>query len=138
MSSPARHLRDYLVSEGTSTGATTFYGGDMPDDPDELTLLKDTPGLVPVDFLGQTEAVETLGVQAIVRATSQLAGEARAWACYDKLRRVNAVTLGGVAYTAVWAVSPPFELGPDAASVTASGSEGRRQWSVNFMAMRVR
>lgn len=138
MSSPALHLRDYLVSEGTSSAATTFYGADTPSNPDELTMVRDTPGLVPQDFLGQDLTVETCGVQVIVRAASEAAGAARAWACYDKLRKVGAVTLGGVSYMAVWAISPPFALGADDTGVTAAGSEGRRQWSLNFLAQRQR
>jgi hypothetical protein len=140
MSSPARHLRDYLVAQGTSSAASTFYGDDLPSTPDELTFVRDTPGFVPQDFLdADTGAVvETLGVQVVVRAASEAAGEARAWAAYDKLRHVNAVTLGGIAYMAVWAISPPFAIGADGTGITAAGSEGRRQWSVNLLAQRQR
>lgn len=140
MSSPARHLRDYLVATvgGLHTAATTFYGNEPPAYPDELTFLKDTPGLVPQDFMGAAQQVETLGVQAIVRATSEAAGETRAWAVYDALRRLDAVTIGGQPYMAVWAISPPFALGADQTGVTSAGSEGRRQWSLNFLAQRLR
>jgi hypothetical protein len=140
MSSPAHHLRDRLVAAGVSTAATTFYGAEVPGTPDELTFVRDTPGLVPQDFLdgGVGAVVETCGVQVVVRAASEAAGEARAWAVYDALRRLNAVTLSGVSYMAVWAISPPFALGADGTGVTAAGSEGRRQWSVNFLAQRQR
>jgi hypothetical protein len=140
VSSPARHLRDYLVAQGTSTAASTFYGADMPSSPDEVTFVKDTPGLVPQDFLDADvgAVVETLGVQVVVRAASEAAGETRAWAVYDKLRRIGTLTLGGVSYMAVWAISPPFALGADETGITAAGSEGRRQWSVNFLAQRQR
>lgn len=136
--SPAKHLRDALVAAGISTDATTFYGAEAPPLPDELSNVRDTPGLVPQDFMGSTESVETCGVQVLVRATSEAAGIARAWACYDYLRSLNAVSLGGVSYLAVIAISPPFSLGPDDASISSAGSEGRRLWSLNFLAQRQR
>lgn len=138
MSSPAKHLRDALVAALVSTDATTFYGAEAPPFPDELTNVRDTPGLAPQDFLGSSAAVETCGVQVLVRATSEVAGIARAWAAYDYLRGLNAVTLGGVSYLAVLAISPPFALGPDDTGVTLQGSEGRRLWSLNFVAQRQR
>lgn len=139
MSSPAHHLHDYLLTlGGLHTAASTFYGGDTPAQPDELTNLRDTPGLVPQEFFGQSQQLETFGVQIVIRAASEAAGETRAWAVHDALKRLGPVTLSGILYTAVWAISGPFSLGADETSITASGSEGRRMWSLNFMGQRAR
>ncbi len=138
MSSPAQHLRDYLVLTGTSTASTTFYGGETPPLPDELTIVRDTPGLVPQEFMGQADIVESFGIQVVVRARSEAAGIARAWAAYDTIRKINSQTLSGVRYVAVWAISPPFAIGNDDAGITNAGSEGRRLWSVNFLGQRDR
>lgn len=136
--SPAQDLRDYLVNTagGIHTAASTFYGATTPTEPDEITALRDTAGFQPQDFMGDSSVVEFCGVLAIVRAASESAGATRAWAVYDALRRLE-TTISGRRYT-VSAVSPPQHLGLDAEDITASGSDGRRLWSINFIAWRPR
>jgi hypothetical protein len=138
MSSPAQHLRDYLVAQAISTDATTFHGGDTPPNPDELTVVRDTPGLVPQEFMGGADILEQFGIQVVVRATTNAAGVTRAWAAYEALRRITHTTISGVRYVSMVAITPPFSLGADEANITAGGSMGRKMWSVNFLGQRDR
>lgn len=136
MSSPAKDLRDYLVAQGISTAATTFYGQDMPAEPDEVTFVRDTPSFQPQEFMGTDAIVEQCGVQVLIRAASDAAGQTRVDACYASLRKINNATINGTRYQAVTVVSPPFVLGRDADDVKTSGGAGRPSWSLNFLAHR--
>ena len=136
MSSPAKHLRDYLVAQAVSTDATTFDGGDTPASPDELTVVRDTPGLVPQEFMGSTASLDQHGVQVLVRAASKDAGVLRVWAAYRSLKRITHQTLSGTRYVSVTPITPPFALGRDEAGITSAGSPGRPMWSVNFLVQR--
>lgn len=138
MSSCAKDLRDYTVAQAISTTESTFYGQDIPGEPDELTFFRDTPAFDPQQFLGSYDLVETCGLQVLIRANSDAAGQARVDALYDFLRKINNVTLGSVRYHTVNIVSPPFALGRDADDVKDTGSAGRASWSLNFLVIRDR
>jgi hypothetical protein len=103
-----------------------------------MTSLRDTAGFTPQDFLGDLTVVELAGVLAIIRASSEALGQARAWGVYEALRRLDNVTINGRRYVMVQAISSPQHLGLDASDVTAAGSDGRRLWSCNFLAWRAR
>jgi hypothetical protein len=136
MSSPAEHLRDYLVAQAVSTSASTFFGGDTPANPAELTVVRDTPGLVPQEFMGSTDVMEQFGLQVIVRAETEAAGNTRVQAAYTALRRVCHQTISGTRYISLIPITPPFALGADEGHITSGGSPGRKLWSVNFLGQR--
>jgi hypothetical protein len=138
MASTAAQLRDYYVLQGIGSAATSFYGQDMPSEPDELTFFRDSPAFAPQEFLGTTDLVETCGLQVLVRAASDAAGQTRADATYDFLRKINNVTLSGTRYLCVQASSPIFALGRDADDIKSSGASGRPAWSLNFLVQRDR
>lgn len=138
MSSCAKDLRDYTVAQGISTDATTFYGQDMPSEPAELSFFRDTPAFSPQLFFGSEALVESCGVQVLVRAATDAAGQTRVDALYDFLRKVNHTTIASTRYLTVQVTSPPFALGRDADDIQTGGGSGRAGWSLNFLVLRDR
>jgi hypothetical protein len=133
--SPSRDLRDWLAAAPQSQ--TFCFNSEMPADPDELTVLRDTPGFPAQDFMGAAlPGVQYPGVQVSVRAATWLAAETRAWAAYRALAGLSHATINGSVYHNAKPMQEPFPLGRDEAAITTGGSEGRPIFIFNVQVMR--
>lgn len=102
-------LAAYIESNGLGTRATDLFEGFLPDDPDLVTVLFETPGAPPSLIDGR----ETRSVQVQTRAAGYGDARARAEAVYALLHGLHDVTLSGARYLLIRAKQPPFSLGRD-------------------------
>lgn len=101
----------YLEQQGHGTRGTDLFAGQLPDDPDTLVSLFETPGAALLASL--VDQVEERSVQVRARAASYAAARTKAEAIYALLHGKAQATLGGGAFTLIEAKQPPFSLGRD-------------------------
>lgn len=110
-------LAAYLASQGHGAVGTTLTKAVMPELPDVLTTVYETPGLEPVRAMGTggIGVCEYPRAQIVARAATPNAARDRAMDALTALDGKSFTSTGGVRYHLVEALQrPPFPLGPDA------------------------
>lgn len=108
MSSPLQDVATFLptVDSLGLTAGTNFYVSLMTDDPipeqpDDVVVITETPGVAPEWTMGSTlPAIEEVNVQVISRMneTNYLNNETRIWAIYRTCSAVTNQTINGTLY----------------------------------------
>lgn len=118
----ADELALYLEQQGHGVRGTDLFVGHMPDEPDALLVLFETPGAAIVAAL--VDQVEQRSLQVRARASSYDDARAKAENVYELLHGKANVTLGGGGFVLLEAKQPPFSLGRD--------QKQRAEWAFNL------
>lgn len=119
---PADQISSYLAGQGVGTEATDLFVGRMPDQPDALVCLFETPG-APLRA-SMVSAAEQRSLQARARAATYTAAQTRIEQVYRLLHGLHETDLDGAHFVVIEARQPPFSLGED--------EKRRNLWVVNF------
>lgn len=137
MSSAAGDLADYLGlnGQGNRTGANiNIVDGVMPDEPDLISVLRDTTGLGNTTVMGQKKPIlEHPGVQLSFRGADIAAARARAWAAWYLFSEFDGGVINGRRYHVIDVMQPPALLQRDQSE---RFPEGRPVFVFNVLATR--
>jgi hypothetical protein len=130
--SPSFDIATFLASEGHGTHGVNIFDGEMPNEPDLLTVTRDTTGLNNVYVQGLDEPLlEVPGVQVTTRGLTYSAAQARAWSAYRLIAKEGGgFTVNGRRYTSVTPQQPPVFLQRDD---SARAPEGRAIFVFNVL-----
>lgn len=108
-------LGAYMQTNGIGTLGTDLFEGTLPDAPDNACALYEYGGLAPAHTIGGGGAkFERPRVQVLARAATYSTARSKIEAVYRLLDQLAGVTLSGVRYLRVEAVSSPLYLEHDA------------------------
>ena len=130
----------YLASHGLGTVGQTIFKGLLPDQPDQVLSVLESPGAPMISGMGgqsNVSGIEQPRIQVTARAARGAYGVARALAhqVYDLLDDLGPVVLvsGSARYLHIEAVQPPFAL-----SGNPEDQNERPRVVVNFHIMKER
>lgn len=112
-------LAAYLDANTSLTAGTDLFAGDMPNSPDAVTALYESPGRAPVETMGAPGLPPVIlpRVQVQARGSRGVGGydvaRARIRLVYDTLTLLTNTTVNGVYYLRVMPLQEPFFLNRD-------------------------
>lgn len=101
----------YLAAQGHGVVGTDLFEGMLPDDPDTLISLFETPGAM--TRVSLVDRAEERSMQVRTRSGSYATARAKVEAIYALLHGKAQTTLGGGEFVLIEARQPPFSLGRD-------------------------